>query len=33
VVSLVRELATRRSVDAQRISLIGYSMGAIGCGI
>lgn len=30
VVSLVRELATRRSVDPQRISLIGYSMGAIG---
>ena len=30
VVSLVRELAQRRSVDAQRISLIGYSMGAIG---
>lgn len=30
VVSLVRELAKRRSVDAQRISLIGYSMGAIG---
>ncbi len=30
VVSLVRELAKRRSVDAQRISIIGYSMGAIG---
>lgn len=30
VVSLVRELTKRRSVDAQRISLIGYSMGAIG---
>lgn len=30
VMSLVRELAGRRSVDAQRISLIGYSMGAIG---
>ena len=30
VVSLVRELAGRRSVDAQRVSLIGYSMGAIG---
>lgn len=30
LVSLVRELAKRRSVDAQRISLIGYSMGAIG---
>ncbi len=30
VVSLVRELAGRKSVDAQRICLIGYSMGAIG---
>jgi predicted peptidase len=30
VLSLVRELATRRSVDARRISLIGFSMGAIG---
>ena len=30
VVSLVRELMTRRSVDVRRISLIGYSMGAIG---
>ena len=30
VVSLVRELSKRRSVDAQRISLVGYSMGAIG---
>ena len=30
VVSLVRELSQRRSVDAQRISLVGYSMGAIG---
>lgn len=30
VVSLVRELGRRRSVDAQRVSLIGYSMGAIG---
>ncbi len=30
VVSLVRELGRRRSVDAGRISLIGYSMGAIG---
>ena len=30
VVSLVRELSNRRSVDAGRISLIGYSMGAIG---
>jgi predicted peptidase len=30
VVSLVRELGKRRSVDPQRISLVGYSMGAIG---
>jgi predicted peptidase len=30
VISLIRDLATRRSVDADRISLIGYSMGAIG---
>lgn len=30
VVSLVRDLAKRRSVDPQRIWLIGYSMGAIG---
>lgn len=30
VLSLVRELTKRRSVDADRISLIGYSMGAIG---
>lgn len=30
VVSLMRELSTRRSVDAQRLSVIGYSMGAIG---
>lgn len=30
VVALVRELCTRRSVDARRVSLIGFSMGAIG---
>ncbi len=30
VVSLVRDLSARRSVDASRVSLIGYSMGAIG---
>lgn len=30
VVSLVRELGGRRSVDAQAVSLIGFSMGAIG---
>lgn len=30
VISLVRELTKRRSVDADRVSLIGYSMGAIG---
>lgn len=30
VVSLVRELGRRRSVDASRISVIGFSMGAIG---
>lgn len=30
VASLVRELAGRRSVDPARVSLIGYSMGAIG---
>lgn len=30
VVALVRALSERRSVDAQRISCIGYSMGAIG---
>lgn len=30
VISLVRELGRRRSVDAQRVSLIGFSMGAIG---
>ncbi|MBX7097917.1 MAG: hypothetical protein K1X89_09405 [Myxococcaceae bacterium] len=30
VASLVRELATRRSVDRERISVIGFSMGAIG---
>ena len=30
VVSLVRELGRRRSVDPQRIALLGYSMGAIG---
>ncbi len=30
VVGLVRELGTRRSVDADRVVLIGYSMGAIG---
>jgi len=30
VVSLVRELSKRRSVDPHRISLIGFSMGAIG---
>lgn len=30
VVSLVKELSGRRSVDARRILLIGYSMGAIG---
>lgn len=30
VVAMVRELVTRRSVDARRVSLIGFSMGAIG---
>jgi predicted peptidase len=30
VISLVRELSTRRSVDARRVSLLGFSMGAIG---
>ena len=30
VVALARELGTRRSVDPNRISLIGYSMGGIG---
>jgi predicted peptidase len=30
VVAMVRELASRRSVDAGRVSLIGFSMGAIG---
>lgn len=30
LISLVRELSTRRSVDPLRISVIGYSMGAIG---
>lgn len=30
VVALVRELCTRRSVDPRRVSLIGFSMGAIG---
>lgn len=30
VVALVRELASRRSVDTRRVSLIGFSMGAIG---
>lgn len=30
VVSMVRELCTRRSVDPRRVSLVGFSMGAIG---
>jgi predicted peptidase len=30
VVEMVRELGTRRSVDARRVYLIGFSMGAIG---
>lgn len=30
VVSLARELASRESVDADRISVVGFSMGAIG---
>jgi predicted peptidase len=30
VLALVRALSSRRSVDAQRVSLIGFSMGAIG---
>lgn len=30
VISMVKNLATRRSVDARRISLVGFSMGAIG---
>ncbi|MDX2015907.1 MAG: PHB depolymerase family esterase [Myxococcaceae bacterium] len=30
VLSLVRELGTRRSVDARRVYVIGFSMGAIG---
>lgn len=30
VLSLVRELSTRRSVDARRVYVIGFSMGAIG---
>jgi predicted peptidase len=30
VVAMVRELCTRRSVDARRVSLVGFSMGAIG---
>jgi len=30
VVAMVRELCTRRSVDARRVVLMGFSMGAIG---
>ncbi len=30
VVAMVRELVTRRSVDPRRVSLVGFSMGAIG---
>lgn len=30
VVAMVRELCTRRSVDSRRVSVIGFSMGAIG---
>lgn len=30
VLGLVRELGRRRSVDAKRVSLVGFSMGAIG---
>lgn len=30
VTAMVRELCTRRSVDARRVSLVGFSMGAIG---
>lgn len=30
VAALARELSTRSSVDAERISVVGYSMGAIG---
>src|SRR5205085_9339771 len=30
VVSLVNELKRRRSVDAERVGVIGFSMGAIG---